>query len=286
MYPVTFCHGFNLTILPNGDNYHIASLDSLGQAVFWTSGSFDVISLAGCSAGILFTLFLFFNWLIMPFYIAGKVFYHATPTIDAANPIGATLQHIFTIDVTSREIKQVNQGEGVFSASSFSPAGNYFIAKYLGPYIPKVFLLSTDLTVNVTLESNSMYPLLLSFHIWQVCKLTRALATRRSSSTTISPIRSSPQSRELPVTCWMHTTKDPLILTTALTHSSLMCMVAQDHKKYSKSTDAVRILCLFLFFLSLSFFVLKKTNIECRRIGYLVGSERLRRCRHWWSRNW
>lgn len=136
-YPIIFCNGYNLTILPNGDNLHIANLAS--PVTFLTTGPFDVISIAGCSAD-------------------GKAFFHATPVIDPIDPVASTLQYLFFLDTNNNNgITQVNKESGVFSASSFSPFGNYFVVNYQGPNIPKVFLLSTDLSVNITLEDNSAY---------------------------------------------------------------------------------------------------------------------------------
>lgn len=137
IFPLTFSGTHNLAILPNNGWYHIASILTNGTTLFLTSGNFDVVSIYG-------------------FGIDGKLYFLSSPPVDPANPVAATLQHIYSVDVESKQITQVGKGQGVYTAS-FSPSGEYFLMNYLGPDIPQVYLVATDLSSNITLEDNSRY---------------------------------------------------------------------------------------------------------------------------------
>lgn len=147
IFPLSLSATYNLAILPNNGYYHIASLVSTGgtySVSFLTSGNFDVAQIYGFASD-------------------GKLYYLSTPVIDQANPVAATLQHIYTWDPATSQSTQVGKGSGVYTAN-FSPAGNFFVMNYLGPDVPQVFLVATDLSQNVTLEDNKAYAEILTHY--------------------------------------------------------------------------------------------------------------------------
>jgi len=137
---------YPLVRLVREDSFQVGVLsqqsDGVWVASYLTGYPADVVAIAGCGPD-------------------GRVYYTSPAGYDV---VDVTLRHLYTTQIggpSNFTRVQVNKRHGVFSAS-FSPAGDFYVMRYLGPDVPQHFLVETTGTFNLTMQNNQQYTALIS----------------------------------------------------------------------------------------------------------------------------